>query len=321
METEKKRRFPLIVGLVIVAAVIVIAFAVIMLWRAPRAKFEVSSLNVSPAEAFVGETVTISAEVKNVGNAEGVYKASLVVDEVEVETEDVSLSEGETKTLTFTMVKDTDGNFTIKVGELTTTLPVERCGLCPTLHMGDQWVTRVSDDTIYTWTLEVTAIETITGKECYVFDISFTPPVEGFIDTATGWCDTATMDMIRMQMSGEYMGFPYIASTTTSYNYSDDMWPLEVGKECDVVATTTFSYTVLGNTTTETETETYTVEVESREEITVPAGTFMCFKIVEYAENGDIISTWWYSDRTKMEIKSINLEANETIELKSYIVS
>ena len=321
METEKKRRFPLIVGLVIVAAVIVIAFAVIMLWRAPRAKFEVLSLNVSPAEAFVGESVTISAEVKNIGNAEGVYTASLVVDEVEVETEDVSLSEGETKKVTFTMVKDTDGNFTIKVGELTTTLTVERCGLCPTLHTGDQWVVRVSDDTIYTMTSEVTAIETITDKECYVFDIYFTPPVQGFIDTATAWCDTATMDVIRMQMSGEYMDFPYIASATTSYDYSNDKWPLEVGKECDVIKTTTFSLTVLDETSTETETETCTVKVEAREEITVPAGTFTCFKIVEYAENGDISSTWWYSDRTKLEVKSINHETGETNELKSYIVS
>jgi len=319
VETEKKRRFPLIIGLVIVAAVIVIAFAVIMLW--PRAKFEVLSLNVSPAEAFAGESVTISAEVKNVGNAEGVYTASLVVDEVEIETEDVSLSEGETKTVTFTMVKDTDGNFTIKVGELATTLTVERCGLCPTLHTGDQWVVRVSDDTIYTWTLEVTAIETLTGKECYVVDVSFTPPYQGYIDTATAWYETATFDMIRMQMSGEYMGFPYIASTTTSYDYSDDYWPLEAGKECDVIETTTFSVTVLGETSTETETETCTFKVEAREEITVPAGTFTCFKIVEYAENGDILFTRWYSDRTKLTPKMVDHETDEIFELKSYVVS
>ena len=46
-------------------------------------KFEVISLNVTPTEVFLGETINITAEVKNTGERDGSYAAVLTVDGLE----------------------------------------------------------------------------------------------------------------------------------------------------------------------------------------------------------------------------------------------
>jgi len=45
-----------------------------------EAAFEVRALNITPAEASIGELVTVSADVENVGDVEGNYTASLTID-------------------------------------------------------------------------------------------------------------------------------------------------------------------------------------------------------------------------------------------------
>jgi len=112
---------------ILATAVIVCIVAIATGWYMNRSKaeFEVSSLEISPSEVFIGETATISVDVRNVGTAEGTYIATLTVNGVQVETKKVSLSEGEVKTLTFTVLKDTCGNYTIKVEELEAILIVK----------------------------------------------------------------------------------------------------------------------------------------------------------------------------------------------------
>jgi len=108
-----------IVGVVVIC----VAVAAFFLLGA-KAEFKVTSLEVSPSETFVGESVTVSANVKNVGNAEGTYKCILVIDGVEWNAKEVKLSEGEEKVVTFEVVEGTEGNYTIKVGDQATTLTV-----------------------------------------------------------------------------------------------------------------------------------------------------------------------------------------------------
>ena len=55
----------------------------------PPADFEVISLDIKPPEVTTGETVSITAEVKNTGDGEGTYTAVLTVDGVKFETKDV----------------------------------------------------------------------------------------------------------------------------------------------------------------------------------------------------------------------------------------
>jgi hypothetical protein len=93
---------------------------------AKPAAFEVTSLNISPSEATVGETVSIAAEVSNIGGSAGTYTAVLTVDGATVETEDVALAGGESQTVTFSLVKDTPGTYQVGIGELTSTLTVKQ---------------------------------------------------------------------------------------------------------------------------------------------------------------------------------------------------
>ena len=60
--------------------------------------------------------------------------------------------------------------------------------------------------------------------------------------------------------------------------------------------------------------ETGTVSVENMENITVPAGTFTCFRVVAYGEYDEIIGTVWYSDEVKYWVKIGEME------LLSYLV-
>ena len=73
-------------------------------------------------------------------------------------------------------------------------------------------------------------------------------------------------------------------------------------------------------TETESRTKTSTYKVEAIEEITVPAGKFSCFKIVEYDDTGQEHVTQWYSDKVKRFVKRIEHGDAETMELKSYSV-
>jgi hypothetical protein len=71
-------------------------------------------------------------------------------------------------------------------------------------------------------------------------------------------------------------------------------------------------------TETEIKTRTSTYQVEAIEEITVAAGKFMCFKIVEYDDAGAERFTQWYSDKVRRFVKRIDHTKPETMELKSY---
>jgi len=307
------------VGLLVAIIVIVSVGAAAIFILMPKAKFEVTSVVVTPSETFVGETVTVSAGVKNTGTADGTYKCTLVVNETELETKEVTVPAGETKTVTFEFSKATEGNYTIKVEEMTASLKVRRRGLLPTLHVGDSWKFSVKNGIIYTFNFELTAVETIDGIECYRIEVSMTPAYQGIISSMTAWSDKST-DMIRMQTAGEYSGFPYTAWIKSSYNYLQPQWPLEVGKYWKVIITTNTTTTILGSTTSNVGTETGLYKVEALEEITVPAGTFRCFKIVEYDVNNVIQQTLWYSDEVRIDIKSISQESGETRELTSYSI-
>ncbi|MDD5039098.1 MAG: CARDB domain-containing protein [Dehalococcoidales bacterium] len=82
-------------------------------------KFEVISLNVTPPEVFLGETVSITAEVKNTDGMSGSYSAVLTVNGLEREIRIVPIAAGDTKVLTFTLVEEKiPGTYEITVGSM-----------------------------------------------------------------------------------------------------------------------------------------------------------------------------------------------------------
>lgn len=195
-------------------------------------------------------------------------------------------------------------------------------GALPTLNLGDRWVyTLTSDGDRYTWTAEVTGQEMIGGKDCYVVDSSIDTSDEEFITDAKEWFEKETLWMIRMHSSGEYMGFTHLVSADVSYE-GLPLFPLEVGKEVEITETDTTTITIMGETETQTKTRRSTYKVEKVEDITVAAGTFTCFKIVEYDEYDSAVGTTWYSDEVKIPygVKIIDHRTGETLELQYYSV-
>ena len=171
--------------------------------------------------------------------------------------------------------------------------------------------------------LKVTSEEVIDGKECYITQDSFEPPIGGVIRNVWMVFEKATMFLLRARMSGEYQGLPFVQASCHSYKFSGaPYYPLQVGKECQVTKTEIRTTTMLGKTQTETVTINYTYKVEGIEEITVPAGTFRCFKVVQYNDAGNALSTYWESDiERQYKFKIIDHETGEVIELISETLS
>lgn len=115
------RKIQIIVGALLVTVLLVLGACAL---PAP-AEFEVESLNINPPEVKAGETVSITAVVKNIGGSEGTYAMILTVDGVSVETEEVALMPGSSKEVTFSLVKDTAGTYEIRIGELSSSLTVK----------------------------------------------------------------------------------------------------------------------------------------------------------------------------------------------------
>jgi len=90
------------------------------------AAFEVTSLDITPPEVVAGETVNITAEVKNTGGSEGIYTVVLTIDGATVETKEVTLAAEVSKTVTFSLVKDTPGTYQVGIGGLTSSLTVKQ---------------------------------------------------------------------------------------------------------------------------------------------------------------------------------------------------
>lgn len=92
----------------------------------PTAEFEVVSLDIKPPEITAGETVSISAVVKNVGDIEGTYVAILTVDGVNAETKEVAITPGSSKLVDFSISRDTPGTYEIGIGGLCSTITIKK---------------------------------------------------------------------------------------------------------------------------------------------------------------------------------------------------
>lgn len=196
----------------------------------------------------------------------------------------------------------------------------EKKAQLPEYKIGNQWIYKMEyQGLIHDVTIDVTDTDIVNNKECYVTVWNYQPALEGVVNEASIWVDRVTNFPVRGQATGTMMGVPYSAVIDYSYLFpSQKWWPLEVGKEIEISETLHRTTKALGLENTETERKTSTYEVVRVEEITVLAGTFKCFKIVEHDETGMKLSETWYSDEVKNDIKAIDYDVGYTIELKSY---
>ena len=92
------------------------------------ATFKLSNLSISPSERkfftavsyFIktGETATISVDVTNEGQKEGIYSATLKVNDRDIETKQITVPAGETQTVSFTFKADERGHYFVQIGNL-----------------------------------------------------------------------------------------------------------------------------------------------------------------------------------------------------------
>jgi hypothetical protein len=55
--------------------------------------------------------------------------------------------------------------------------------------------------------------------------------------------------------------------------------------------------------------------VDSKEDITVTAGIFSCWKIIMYDGAGNVTETMWYSNQVKSIVKMTDADGNTMMEL------
>ena len=124
---HQNRTWPIYILLVIMLASIVISCSATNNStknqpQVGKAKFEESALLVTPRWLFAGDKATVSAVVRNTGDAEGIYKAVLTVDGVKSGEQDISIPSGAIKEVTFAVNGKNDGSS--NPGSFTCSLPV-----------------------------------------------------------------------------------------------------------------------------------------------------------------------------------------------------
>ena len=81
-------------------------------------KFEVSNLVIGSTGTKAGEDITISADITNLSNTAGTYAVTLWVDDTVESGKNVSLEAGEATPVSFTVTRDTEGSYEVRIDRL-----------------------------------------------------------------------------------------------------------------------------------------------------------------------------------------------------------
>ena len=81
--------------------------------------FTISDLIVSPTEADTGQTITISATIKETNNVSGIYEGTLRINGTVEETKSVTVEPNGSKPITFAISRNVAGTYSVDLDGLT----------------------------------------------------------------------------------------------------------------------------------------------------------------------------------------------------------
>lgn len=205
-------------------------------------------------------------------------------------------------------------------------------GALPTWKVGDSWTTNYainSDRANIHIESNSTIVQTVIGEQvingidCYRVNeqVSSSSIDNIMIMTITIAIDKTTLEPIETESTYVFNGTYYFLTANSSYDYSEKPYPLSVGKTWTVTANITTTG-LFWEEQPETSEDRYTYVVERVEDVTVPAGTFQCFKIVQYNSSNSIESIYWVTDETAIIVPVKAIDGTiATRELISYSLS
>ena len=321
--------------------------------EARPADFELSGVSVSPSTVIVNDTVTISATVTNKGEVSDGCDVSLTIDGYTDSKSVSSLAGDESSNVSFSYAATNNGSYTVTLSTpndtVTRSLTVKEKGqvdnlTLPVWFTGDSWVydctyenpegTLKQGDVELTVTVkgEVSAgeVEGIT-EASYHLNGTFVPPATRdsthpplptmtlHIGTADIFNSVAHINFLKQSSAiAELPGLP--ASVTWTYAPPVPSWPIKVGDTWDFTKHTLAGAGMVDITVNRQG------KVLEMVDITVPAGTFSCYHVVEYDPASPDTYTyehWLNATVVKSDVKMIDRDTwdgAETRVLASYSV-
>jgi len=313
------------------------------------AEFTLSSVTVSPSAPVVNDTVTIKVTVTNVGEVSDGCDVSLTIGDHTDSKSVSSLAGGASADVSFTYDATTAGSYTatLSTPDATATKSFtvkiegddgdgdgDGDGAVPVWSVGDNWVYSISyanpggntEQDTNELNITVVAEVEVEGEASYQLSGAYVPPATRdaadmpltlHIGSAEIWNSKAYMEYLKQSSAiAELPGLP----STVTWTYTGDYgWPYDVGKTWSASVRV-----VAGPLDETTEVEFKVLGVET---ITVPAGTFECYRIVSYdpASPDTYINEHWFNaadakNSVKMIVRDL-WAGEETMELASYSVS
>jgi hypothetical protein len=302
------------------------------------AEFELSSVTVSPSTATVNDTVTIKATVTNKGEVADGCDVSLTIDGYTDSKSISSLAGDESSDVSFSYIAASEGSYTVTLSTpnatVTKSLTVKSAEdnvTLPVWFTGDSWVYDCSyenpEGTLkqgdVELTVTVTGEESVGGEDSYKLNGTFTPEAARdstnagmvlvlHIGQADIFNSIANMQFMK-QCSAikELPGLP----ACIMWAYTPALsWPLE--------GTWDFTkHTVAGGGMVD-ETVNRQGKVLGLENITVPAGTFSCYHMVEYDPASPDTYTyehWFNTTVVKSDVKMIDRDTWDGAETRVLI--
>jgi CARDB len=88
------------------------------------AEFEVGAITYEPSVAMVGDTITVTTAIKNIGEQAGTYTAALSLDGQAMDSKTISLNPGDSQNINFALSNLNAGSHHLKIGSSDVALTV-----------------------------------------------------------------------------------------------------------------------------------------------------------------------------------------------------